>query len=125
MKSDGTWTKEEAVEAVKYGWTLDISVKAESMGPADRRNARYTRMSSIRWFPGVWAEELERWWRWDGEESILSNSWIMSLFPYTLILKCLRDNKLTCQVGSWILGHWGGKKRKGCIFVSCQWIANI
>lgn len=82
MKSDGTWTKEEAVEVVKYGWTLDIFVKAESIGPADRTNARYTRMSNIRWFPDVWAEELERGWRWDGEESIQSNSWIiMSLYP--------------------------------------------
>lgn len=102
------------MEVVKYGWTLGIFVKAESIGPSDRRNVRYTRMSSIRWFPGVWAEELERKWRWDGEESIQSNSWIiMSLFPYTLIWKCLRDHKLTCQGGGWILGHWGGKKRAG------------
>lgn len=113
MKGDGTWTKEEAVEVVKYGWTLDIFVKAESIGPADRTNARCTRMSSIRWFPDVWAEELERGWRWDGEGSIQSKFWIlMSLFPYTLILKCLRDNQLTCQVGRWVLGHWGEKKAR-------------
>lgn len=31
---------------------------------------------------------------------------------------------MTCQVGSCILGHWRGKKSRGCKFVSCQWIAN-
>lgn len=31
---------------------------------------------------------------------------------------------MTCQVGSYILGHWRGKKSRGCKFVSCQWIAN-
>lgn len=126
MRGDGTWTKEEAVEVVKYDWTLDIFVKAESIGPADRMNARSTRKSSIRWFPDVWAEELERGWKWDGEESIQSKSWIIvSLLLYALILKCLRDNQLTCQVGTWVLGHWGEKKSWGCKFVSSQQIANI